>query len=111
MPKSREQKQKEAIERKRAGIKTDRTIYLERQVGGTVYNFHVEHHGKDEANRQAEIAKKAFHKRCEEAKVDPHGNDLPPEEYVFKTNSHQRKSLERLAHRRLANPHVDAVDS
>lgn len=76
MPKSKEQKQKEALERAREHIIQDRAEMLRFQVGGEFYLSNVLLAGVHDANEKARAARKKFEQKCAEAKVDTHGNPI-----------------------------------
>ena len=74
MPKSKQQKQQEAIERNRKMFEAYRLTYMEWQLGGRLYkNACATNRGewaKLEANRQRII----FEKWCASVNLDTHGN-------------------------------------
>ena len=76
MPKSKLQKQTEALQRKRNMIPLDRGFMLRYQQGGDFYASTLHYFGKDRADEEADRQRKKFVKICDEAKVDTHGNPL-----------------------------------
>lgn len=77
--KSKQQKQEEALERKRAAIPQKREQYLSTTKGGEIYQWNVKFYGREEADKQAFLAMKKFQAACREARVDEHGN---PQEHL-----------------------------
>lgn len=98
--KSKDQKRKEALERKRRSLVEKRDKYLETQKGGKTYNTTLKFLGKEEAEKQAEAEKVRFQAACKEAGVDEHGNDLEKLPYMEEEKRYQeeltrqRKALE-----------------
>lgn len=76
MPKSKEQKHFEAIERARKNIPKERLEMLRYQVGGDIYHSNLMMSGYHYANEQARKMMKEFQVKCEAAHVDTHGNPL-----------------------------------
>lgn len=77
MAKSKQQKQLEAIERKRQHLSYQRQVYLEAQWGSQTYNKKLQVIPQEKLDQQAAEAKRIFLKACAEAQVDAHGNPLP----------------------------------
>jgi len=73
MAKTKEQKQKEAIERKRANLSKIRQEWISHQVGGDAYKTNMKH-GKEWADRRAQEETNRFRKAAAEAQCDTHGN-------------------------------------
>lgn len=79
MRKSKEQKQQEALARKRE-LFDEKSIYYRRfQVGGDFYQDHVARFGKEYAERRKNEVSISFAKYLIEAQLDFHGNPLAPE--------------------------------
>lgn len=76
MPKTKEQKHKEAIERARSLIPLDRATMMSYQTGGDNYNAIAALEGNDRAADSARKALKEFKAKCLAAKVDTHGNPI-----------------------------------
>lgn len=76
MPKTRKQKQDEAIERLRKSIPVMRDRMLRSQRGGDLWKAAVTTNSQKHADYLAEVTLKNFKRQCEEARVDTHGNPL-----------------------------------
>ena len=92
MPKSKQQKQIDAIARNRRWINQDRQHYLDCQPGGDVYKQTVkDNHGDTTyADQKAAREKERFIQRSNAAFVDAHGNPLTVE---FSTTGTGKKYL------------------
>lgn len=75
MSKSKQQKQEEAIERKRKSLSKVRTEWFARQPGGEIYNQNLKW-GKEHADKVALDYTRVFEKAAKEAHCDTHGNPL-----------------------------------
>ena len=77
MPKTKEQKRKEALER---AIVRDvipaRALMLESQPGGVEYNKILYREGRHNADHNATSSLKDFKKLCDRLKIDTSGNPL-----------------------------------
>ena len=73
MPKTKLQKQQEAIERKRNFLHVYRKRF---QVVLTERETNVKRFGVEEAERRLREAEEAFKRACKEAHVDTHGNPI-----------------------------------
>lgn len=79
MRKSKEQKQQEALARKRE-LFDEKSIYYRRfQVGGDFYQDRVARFGKEYAEQRKNEVSISFAKYLIEAQLDFHGNPLAPE--------------------------------
>ncbi|WP_396190542.1 hypothetical protein [Flavobacterium sp.] len=76
MPKSKEQKQKEAIERARKNIVKERALMLRCQPGGDLYIYQRNMFSVHDADDYARAALHNFRIKCAAAKVDTHGNPI-----------------------------------
>jgi hypothetical protein len=83
MPKSKIQKQQEALERKRTDIPAMRNCWQKAQPGGEWYKltladrvFRTAERAREEADMTAKNWDMRFKKACAEAQVDTHGNPL-----------------------------------
>jgi hypothetical protein len=74
--KSKQQKQEEALARKRKAFPSKIREWCNRQVGGTDYNYMLTHFGKDAADKKAAEATRYLLHMAEDAQVDRHGNPL-----------------------------------
>ena len=78
MKKSKEQKQQEALARKRE-LFDEKSVYYRRfQVGGDFYQDHVARFGKEYAEQRRNEVSIAFTKYLSEAQLDFNGNPLAP---------------------------------
>lgn len=75
MPKTKQQKQKEAIERARKYLPTARAEWFKYQIGGGVYEK-VAKANKEYAEKLRIEANINFDKACERANTDTHGNPI-----------------------------------
>lgn len=76
MPKTKLQKQQEALERKLASIKKMRVSWLYAAPGGGEYNRIKSVSGEEAAIKNFDKIDQMFKKACSEAGVDRHGNPL-----------------------------------
>lgn len=76
MPKTKTQKQKEAIDRKLKIIPKLRQQYHDSFPGGTSYKTRCTNISKEHADAMLVEARKRFERACKEAHVDTHGNPL-----------------------------------
>lgn len=76
MPKSKQQKQKEAIERNRKGFEGMRLNYLDYQMGGKYYERAKATNRLEHAISEATFQRVRFEKWCAANKLDTHGNDI-----------------------------------
>lgn len=76
MPKTREQKRKEALERLRDKIPAQRVLMMRAQRGGDLWKAAAVAESEKNADYLAEVSSKTFKRLCEEARVDTHGNPL-----------------------------------
>jgi hypothetical protein len=76
MPKSKEQKRKEAVERHRKNYEKHAKHYASVAVGTQGYNLSIQRFGIDWANKQAEQAELVFKRFLADAHLDRNGNPL-----------------------------------
>ena len=76
MPKTKQQKQQEAIERKRSFFHVYRKDFMDLSVGGDRYKEILATHGHDFADARAQQASRALDRAAAEAKCDRYGNPL-----------------------------------
>lgn len=81
MPKTKFQKQQEALARKRAAIDYHREQWQKTQAGSAIYKQIMQQHGGNEKGRNEAESNAAYYairlkKACAEAQVDTHGNPL-----------------------------------
>ncbi|MBI6883161.1 hypothetical protein [Pseudomonas putida] len=76
MAKSKEQKQAEAIERKRELYGKNFDVYIECQYGTPGYHQNEQLHGRAYADERAQTTARTFERYCSEARIDKHGNPL-----------------------------------
>ena len=74
MPKSKQQKQQEAIARDRQGFETNRQYYLSWQLGGERYKNACATNRGDWAKEEAVRQRIRFEKWCNFVGLDTHGN-------------------------------------
>lgn len=76
MPKSKYQKQQEAIARNRAAFPEVIKDWCSRQPGGEQYEQRLQDHGEDWAQEGARLASEQLGRAAVAAHVDCHGNPL-----------------------------------
>ena len=76
MSKTKEQKQKEAIERKLKHLNARRNEWLKVAYGSNVYAENEKKYGRDHADYIAHSAHQAYLRLCRECNLDDHGNAL-----------------------------------
>ncbi len=80
MPKTKEQKRKEALARNLESAKDRQVEYrknmLSLQRGGVLYNFNVQTYGKEYADIEAKKSYDEFVDYFRKRGLDPHGNEL-----------------------------------
>lgn len=76
MAKTKEQKQVDAIERKRASFSKNFDQYIRFQHGMPAYSELEQSLGQAKAQARADETRKTFERYCNEAKIDKHGNHL-----------------------------------
>lgn len=74
MPKTKEQKRAEALERNRRNYDSKQKQQMRYQVGGDLYEGIVRHCGKDRASLEARKEFKIFKEWCDSVKLDTSGN-------------------------------------
>lgn len=75
-PKTKFERQYEAIERKRRNFHKELDYWIQFQYGTSMYANLVQSQGQDFADQKRIDANTRFEKFCAEAKVDAHGNPL-----------------------------------
>lgn len=76
MAKSKEQKQQEALERKRAMFDEKAVWYRQHQVGGDFYNDFCNRHNREYAEKRKNEVSIVFARYLVEAQLDYHGNPV-----------------------------------
>lgn len=78
MAKSKEQKQQEALQRKRDMFDSKSIEQRRYQVGGDIYEHLVSKFGREEADNRKREVDTVFTKYLVEAQLDRHGNPVAP---------------------------------
>lgn len=74
--KKKQQKQAEAINRKRALYSKKFNEYIELQYGTSGYDQAEKQNGRAYADERAQTALRTFERYCTEAQIDKHGNPV-----------------------------------